>query len=57
MPQSGVPLAPGKLHVVVLVLLELLHSNHDSVRKAREAYLITEGNTHQPLGLNKREEM
>ena len=42
---------------ISLIPLELVHSNRDSVRKAREAYLIARGNTLQPLGLNKRDEM
>ena len=42
---------------ISLIPLQLVHSNHDSERKAREAYLIARGNTLQPLGLNKRDEM
>ena len=30
--------------------------NRDSVRKAREAYLIDRGQTLEPLGLNRRDE-
>ena len=35
---------------------ELLKSNRDSVRKAREAYLIDRGQTLEPLGPNRRDE-
>ena len=42
---------------ISLIPLELVHCNRDSVHKAREAYLITKGNTPQPLGLNKRDEI
>ena len=42
---------------ISLIPLQPVQSNRDSVRKAREAYLITRGNTLQPLVLNKREEM
>ena len=31
-------------------------SNRDSVRKAREAYLIERGQTLEPHGLNKKDE-
>ena len=34
-----------------LIPLELVKSNHDSVRKAREGYLIERGQTLEPLGL------
>ena len=36
--------------------LELVKSNLDSVRKAREAYLIERGQTFEPHGLNKKDE-
>ena len=39
-----------------LIPLELMKSNRDSVRKAREAYLIDRGQTLEPLGLNRRDE-
>ena len=39
-----------------LIPLELVKSNHDSVRKAREAYLIERGQTLEPHGLNKKDE-
>ena len=41
---------------MLLILLELIKSNRDSVRKAREAYLIVRGQTLEPLGLNRRDE-
>ena len=37
---------------MLLIPLELFKSNRDSVRKAREAYLIDRGQTIEPLGLN-----
>ena len=39
-----------------LILLELMKSNRDSVRKARETYLIDRNQTLEPLGLNRRDE-
>ena len=42
---------------IILIPLELIKSNRDSVRKAREAYLIERGNTLKPLGMNKKDEM
>ena len=36
---------------MLLIPLELIKSNRDSVRKAREAYLIDQGQTLEPLGL------
>ena len=41
---------------MLLIPLELMKSNRDSVRKAREAYLIDRGQTIEPLGLNRRDE-
>ena len=41
---------------VILIPLELIHSNLDVVRKAREAHLIHKGNTLFPLGINRRDE-
>ena len=35
---------------------ELVKSNRDSVRKAREAHLIERGQTLEPHGLNKKDE-
>ena len=42
---------------ITLIPLELAKSNRDSVRKAREAYLIERGKTLEPLGINKKDEM
>ena len=42
---------------ITLIPLELIKSNRDSVRKAREAYLIERGETLEPLGMNKKDEM
>ena len=43
---------------ITLTPLELIKSNRDSVRKAREAYLIERGKTLEPLlGINKKDEM
>ena len=39
-----------------LIPLKLVKSNRDSVRKAREAYLIQRGQTLEPRGLNKKDE-
>ena len=41
---------------MLLIPLELIKSNRDSVRKAQEAYLIDRGQTLEPLGLNRRDE-
>ena len=41
---------------ITLIPLELTKSNRDSVRKAREAYLIERGKTIEPLGINKKDE-
>ena len=35
--------------------LELVKTNRDGIRKAREAYLIERGQTLEPLGLNRRD--
>ena len=40
-----------------LIPLELVKSNRDSVRKARETYLIERGQTLEPHGLNKKDEI
>ena len=39
-----------------LIPLELVQCNRDSVRKAREVYLIERGQTLEPQGLNKKDE-
>ena len=43
--------------VMELIPLELMHSSRDAIRKAREAYLIDRGQTLEPKGINRREEM
>ena len=42
---------------ITLIPLELIKSNRDSLRKAREAYLIERGKTLEPLGMNNKGEM
>ena len=42
---------------ITFIPLELTKSNRDSVRKAREAYLIERGRTLEPLDMNKKDEM
>ena len=39
-----------------LIAIEKIFSNRDSIRKAREAFLIQKGRTMNPDGLNIREE-
>ena len=39
-----------------LIPLELIKSNRDDVRKAREAHFIDKGQTLEPKGLNRRDE-
>ena len=40
----------------ILIPIEKIFSNRDSIRKAREAFLIQKGRTIDPDGLNIREE-
>ena len=42
---------------MLLIPLELIKCNRDSVRKAREACLIDRGQTLEPLDLNRRDEI
>ena len=42
---------------ITLVPLELVKSYRDSVRKAREAYLIERGKILEPLGMSKKDEI
>ena len=42
---------------MLLIPPEKLYTNRDSIRKAREAFLIHRGNTLEPAGLNRRDEM
>ena len=48
---------PGhSINDVLLIPLELIHSNRDSVRKAREAHLIAKAMILEPHGINRRDE-
>ena len=42
---------------IKLAPLELITSNRDAIRKAREAFLISKGKTLEPSGLNRRDEI
>ena len=42
---------------LILIPLEQLHTSRDSIRKAREVFLIHRGKTLEPAGLNRRDEM
>ena len=42
---------------IKLVPLELITSNRDAIRKAREAFLIFKGKTLEPFELNRRDEI
>ena len=42
---------------IELIPLELIYSSRDALRKARETYLIERGQTLEPKGINKREEI
>ena len=47
---------PGhSTNYVELIPLELIHSNRDSILKAREAFLISKGKTLEPQGINRRD--
>ena len=49
---------PGhSINDVLLIPLELIHNNRDSVRKAREAHLIDKAMTLEPRGINRRDEL
>ena len=43
--------------VLKTIVLEQLHTSRDSIRKAREAFLIHRGKTLEPAGLHRRDEM
>ena len=48
---------PGhSINDIELIPLELIHSNRESIRKAREAFLISKGKTLEPHGINRRDE-
>ena len=51
------PLAAHSMDNIELVPLELITSNRDTFRKAREAFLISKGKTFEPSGLNRRNEI
>ena len=40
----------------IVIPLELIKSNRDGIRKAREALLISKGKTLEPHGINRRDE-
>ena len=40
-----------------LIPLEVIHSSRDSIRKARESFLIDLAGTLEPHGLNRRDEL
>ena len=42
---------------IELTPVEFIHSSRDAIRKARKAYLIERGQTLEPKGINKRDEM
>ena len=42
---------------IELIPVELIHSSRDALRKARKAYLIERGQTLEPKGTNKGEEI
>ena len=45
------------LNNLELIPLELINSNRDAIRKAREAFLIYKGKTLEPSGMNRRDEI
>ena len=48
--------ADHSINDVLLIPLELIRSNRDSVRTAREAHLIDKAMTVEPHGINRRDE-
>ena len=42
---------------LVPLAIELITSNIDAIRKAREAFLISKGKTLEPFGLNRHDEI
>ena len=49
---------PGhSLNNLEVIPLELINSNGDAIRKAREAFLIYKGKTLEPSGMNRRDEI
>ena len=48
---------PGhSINNIELIPLELIKSNRDGIRKAREALLFSKGKTLEPHGINRRDE-
>ena len=48
---------PNHYHTdMQLIPLEIIHSSRDSIRKARESFLIDLGRTLEPHGMNRRDE-
>ena len=48
---------PNHCHTdMQLIPLEIIHSSRDSIRKARESFLIDLGRTLEPHGMNRRDE-
>ena len=48
---------PNHCHTdMQLIPLELIHSSRDSIRKARESFLIDLARTLEPHGMNRRDE-
>ena len=41
----------------ISLVLELINSNRDAIRKAREAFLIYKAKTLEPSGMNRRDEI
>ena len=49
---------PNHCHTdMQLIPLEVIHSSRDSIRKARESFLIDLAGTLEPHGLNRRDEL
>ena len=48
--------AGHSINDVRLIPIELIRSKRDSIRKAREAHLITKAKTLHPFGINRRDE-
>ena len=49
--------ADHSINEVLLIPLELIRSNRDSVRKARETHLIDKAMTLEPRDINRRDEL
>ena len=45
------------MHNIEFVPFEIINSNRDAIRKARETFLISKGKTLEPSGLNRRDEI